>query len=63
MLIIGEVRMIYCIPKNVVRKLGSGIEPLANQVMTVLLTLIQSIKTSTVLEDAFLVVGAMAAGA
>ena len=29
--------------------------------MTVLLTLIQSIKTSTVLEDAFLVVGTMAA--
>lgn len=29
--------------------------------MTVLLTLIQSSKTSTVLEDAFLVVGTMAA--
>ena len=43
------------------RKLGAGIEPLANQIMTVLLTLIQSSKTSTVLEDAFLVVGTMAA--
>ncbi|THH07579.1 hypothetical protein EW145_g3285 [Phellinidium pouzarii] len=46
---------------SVVRKLGDGIEPLANQVMTVLLALIQSVKTSTVLEDAFLVVGTMAA--
>ncbi|KAI5118628.1 hypothetical protein M0805_006995 [Coniferiporia weirii] len=46
---------------SVVRKLGEGIEPLANQIMTVLLGLIQSIKTSTVLEDAFLVVGTMAA--
>jgi len=33
---------------------------LANQIMTVLLGLIQSSKTSTVLEDAFLVVGTMA---
>lgn len=45
----------------IVRKLGAGIEPLADQIMTVLLTLIQSSKTSTVLEDAFLVVGTMAA--
>ncbi|KAH8112102.1 ARM repeat-containing protein [Phellopilus nigrolimitatus] len=46
---------------SVVRKLGDGIEPLADQIMTVLLGLIQSSKTSTVLEDAFLVVGTMAA--
>ena len=43
-------------------QIGSGVELLANQTMTVLLTLIKSIKTSTVLEDAFLVLGAMAAG-
>lgn len=40
--------------------MGDGIEPLANQIMTVLLTLIQTVKTSTVQEDAFLVVGTMA---
>lgn len=43
------------------RKLNDGIEPLANQIMTVSLGLIQSFKASTVLEDAFLVVGTMAA--
>ncbi|KAH8110302.1 ARM repeat-containing protein [Phellopilus nigrolimitatus] len=46
---------------SVVRKLGDGIEPLADQILTVSLDLIQSSKTSTVLEDAFLVVGTMAA--
>lgn len=45
---------------SVVRKLGEGIEPLANQIMTVLLALIQTVKASTVQEDAFLVVGTMA---
>ncbi|KAH8105806.1 armadillo-type protein [Phellopilus nigrolimitatus] len=44
--------------QNVVCKLGNGIEPLADQTMIVLLGLIQS---STVLEDAFLAVGTMAA--
>ena len=48
--------------QSLVRKLGEGIAPLANQIMTVLLGLIQSSKTSTVLEDAFLVVGTMAEG-
>lgn len=49
--------------KSVVRKLGDGIEPLGNQIMTIILRLIQSAgKTSTVLEDAFLVVGTMASG-
>ncbi|KAF8901570.1 armadillo-type protein [Mucidula mucida] len=45
----------------VVRKLGNGIQPLADRIMTLVLQLIQAAgKTSTVLEDAFLVVGALA---
>ncbi|KAF9025097.1 ARM repeat-containing protein [Hymenopellis radicata] len=45
----------------VVRKLGNGIQPLADRIMTLILQLIQAAgKTSTVLEDAFLVVGALA---
>ncbi|KAF5314247.1 hypothetical protein D9619_011781 [Psilocybe cf. subviscida] len=45
----------------VIRKLNDGIQPLADRIMTVILQLIQSAgKTSTVLEDAFLVVGSMA---
>lgn len=47
----------------VVRKLGDGIQPLADRVMTLVLQLIQAAgKTSTVLEDAFLVVGSLASG-
>ncbi|KAJ3711841.1 armadillo-type protein [Lentinula guzmanii] len=47
----------------VVRKLGNGIQPLADRIMTAILQLIQSAgKTSTVLEDAFLVVGSLASG-
>jgi importin subunit beta-1 len=47
----------------VIRKLGVGIQPLADRVMTLLLQLIQAAgKTSTVLEDAFLVVGSLASG-
>lgn len=47
----------------VVRKLNDGIHPLADRVMTVVLQLIQAAgKTSTVLEDAFLVVGSLASG-
>ncbi|KAE9403750.1 ARM repeat-containing protein [Gymnopus androsaceus JB14] len=39
----------------VIRKLGNGIQPLADRIMTAVLQLIQSAgKTSTVLEDAFL---------
>ncbi|KAJ7123834.1 hypothetical protein C8R43DRAFT_41508 [Mycena crocata] len=46
----------------VIRKLNAGIQPLADRIMTLLLQLIQAAgKTSTVLEDAFLVVGALAA--
>lgn len=45
------------------RKLNDGIQPLADRIMTLILQLIQSAgKTSTVLEDAFLVVGALASG-
>ncbi|EMD35060.1 hypothetical protein CERSUDRAFT_116561 [Gelatoporia subvermispora B] len=47
---------------SVVRKLGNGIQPLADRIMTLVLQLIQAAaKTSTILEDAFLVVGALAA--
>ncbi|KAI0070966.1 ARM repeat-containing protein [Panus rudis PR-1116 ss-1] len=46
----------------VIRKLNEGIQPLADRIMTTVLNLIQSAgKTSTVLEDAFLVVGALTA--
>ncbi|KAF9054219.1 armadillo-type protein [Panaeolus papilionaceus] len=46
---------------TVIRKLNDGIHPLADRIMTILLQLIQSAgKTSTILEDAFLVVGALA---
>ncbi|KAJ6598685.1 armadillo-type protein [Mycena sp. CBHHK59/15] len=46
----------------VIRKLNGGIQPLSDRIMTLLLQLIQAAgKTSTVLEDAFLVVGALAA--
>ncbi|KAK0463208.1 armadillo-type protein [Desarmillaria tabescens] len=45
----------------VIRKLNNGIQPLADRIMTLILQLIQAAgKTSTVLEDAFLVVGALA---
>lgn len=47
----------------VIRKLNDGIQPLADRIMTLVLQLIQSAgKTSTVLEDAFLVVGSLASG-
>ncbi|KAI0920424.1 hypothetical protein AcW1_002169 [Taiwanofungus camphoratus] len=46
---------------SVVRKLGDGIQPLADRIMTLVLQLIQVAgKTSTILEDAFLVVGSLA---
>ncbi|KAF9528868.1 armadillo-type protein [Crepidotus variabilis] len=46
---------------TVIRKLNEGIQPLADRIMTLILQLIQSAgKTSTMLEDAFLVVGALA---
>lgn len=48
--------------KSVVRRLGQGIQPMADRIMTLILTLIKSEKTSTVLEDAFLVVGSLASG-
>ncbi|KAM6493384.1 Armadillo-type fold [Amanita muscaria] len=47
----------------VIRKLNGTIQPLADRIMTLVLQLIQAAgKTSTVLEDAFLVVGSLAAG-
>jgi importin subunit beta-1 len=47
----------------VVRKLGDGINPLAARIMNLALQLMQSAgKTSTVLEDAFLLVGALTSG-
>ncbi|PCH43053.1 ARM repeat-containing protein [Wolfiporia cocos MD-104 SS10] len=46
---------------SIVRKLGDGIQPLADRIMTLILQLLQSsAKTSTVVEDAFLVVGSVA---
>lgn len=49
--------------QSVVRRLGGEIQPMADRVMTLVLQLIQAAgKTSTILEDAFLVVGAMASG-
>jgi importin subunit beta-1 len=46
---------------GVTRKLGDGIAPMAERIMTLVLHLIQSSsKTSTILEDAFLVVGTLA---
>jgi len=47
----------------VVRKLEKGIQPLADRIMTLVLQLSQVAgKTSSVLEDAFLVVGSLASG-
>ncbi|KAG9310985.1 armadillo-type protein [Chiua virens] len=47
---------------SVVRRLNDGIQPMADRIMTIVLELIRAAgKTSTVLEDAFLVVGSIAA--
>jgi importin subunit beta-1 len=49
--------------QSVVRRLNNGIQPMADRIMTLVLQLIQAAgKTSTVLEDAFLVVGSLASG-
>jgi importin subunit beta-1 len=49
--------------QSVVRRLGHEIQGLADRIMTLILRLIQGAgKASTVLEDAFLVVGYMASG-
>ncbi|KAJ7585024.1 armadillo-type protein [Mycena floridula] len=54
----------FCsVTECIVRKLGDGIQPMADRIMTLVLQLIQSAgagKTSSVLEDAFLVVGSLA---
>ncbi|KAG8860622.1 karyopherin beta [Serendipita sp. 411] len=58
----NELQGNFCsIVSCVTRKLGSDIQPLADRIMTLVLQLIQIAgKQSTVLEDAFLVVGNMA---
>jgi len=57
------VWLIFYFSQSVIRKLGDGIQPLADRIMTLILQLIQAAgKTSTVLEDAFLVVGSLASG-
>jgi importin subunit beta-1 len=49
--------------QHVVRKLSEGIQPLADRIMTIILQLISAAgKTATVLEDAFMLVGALADG-
>lgn len=49
--------------QSVVRRLGHDIQALADRIMTLILQLIQGAgKASTVLEDAFLVIGYMASG-
>ncbi|KAG8215304.1 armadillo-type protein [Butyriboletus roseoflavus] len=46
---------------SVVRRLNDGIQPMADRIMTIIIELIRAAgKTSTVLEDAFLVVGSLA---
>ncbi|KAJ7160875.1 armadillo-type protein [Mycena filopes] len=60
----NELQGNFCsVIMTVIRKLNSGIQPpLADRIMMLVLQLIQVAgKTSTVLEDAFLVVGALAA--
>ncbi|KAF8638413.1 hypothetical protein AX17_002220 [Amanita inopinata Kibby_2008] len=58
----NELQSNFCsVVIAVIRKLGDGIQPLADRIMTLMLQLIQAAgKTSTVLEDAFLVVGSLA---
>ncbi len=49
--------------QSVVRRLNEGVQPLADRIMTIMLQLISAAgKTSTVLEDAFFVVGSLASG-
>ncbi|KII83643.1 hypothetical protein PLICRDRAFT_180247 [Plicaturopsis crispa FD-325 SS-3] len=58
----NELQSNFCsVVISVIRKLGDGIQPMADRIMTLVLQLIQAAgKTSTVLEDAFLVVGSLA---
>ncbi|KAG6888559.1 hypothetical protein C0992_008188 [Termitomyces sp. T32_za158] len=58
----NELQSNFCsVVIAVIRKLEKGIQPLSDRVMTLVLQLIQAAgKTSTVLEDAFLVVGSLA---
>ncbi|KAI0092262.1 armadillo-type protein [Irpex rosettiformis] len=57
----NELQSAFCSVISVIRKLGQGVQPLADRIMTLILSLIQrASKTSTVLEDTFLVVGSLA---
>ncbi|KAG6861797.1 hypothetical protein C0995_011677 [Termitomyces sp. Mi166 len=58
----NELQSNFCsVVIAVIRKLEKGIQPLSDRVMTLVLRLIQAAgKTSTVLEDAFLLVGSLA---
>jgi importin subunit beta-1 len=58
----NELQSNFCgVTISVIRRLNNGIQPLADRIMTLILQLIQAAgKTSTVLEDAFLVVGSLA---
>ncbi|KAH6904461.1 karyopherin Kap95 [Coprinopsis sp. MPI-PUGE-AT-0042] len=57
----NELQGNFCnVVAHVTRKLGGGIQPLGDRIMSLLLQLIAAAgKTSTVLEDAFLVVGSL----
>ncbi|KAI0764084.1 armadillo-type protein [Irpex lacteus] len=58
----NELQSAFCsVIVSIIRKLGQGVQPLADRIMTLILSLIQrASKTSTVLEDTFLVVGSLA---
>lgn len=57
----NELQSNFCsVLITIIMKLGAGIQPLADRIMTLVLQLIQAAgKTSTVLEDAFMVVGSL----
>jgi importin subunit beta-1 len=58
----NELQSNFCgVAISVIRRLNHGIQPMADRTMTLILRLIEAAgKTSTVLEDAFLVVGSLA---
>jgi len=58
----NELQINFCgVLTNIIRRLGKEIRPLSDRIMTLLLSLISSsARSSPILEDAFLCVGAMA---
>lgn len=55
-----ELYLTLCGAQAVIRRLGSEVKPIADRIMTLLLHLVQNAgKSSTIMEDAFLCVGAM----